>query len=126
MKYILYILLFFSCTAWGQTSADFSIKWFADSTGKMLYRSKSLTKDSISNEITKVGGLDLKGMSKKKIIKLLGAPNKITKDKTRFIFDYFLAPYCGFSEEGCYRWVLELTFENDQVKSFYSSYINTK
>ena len=81
--------------------------------------------DSISKKIISINGLDLNGMTDKKITKLLGKPNKTTHDKKTYVFDYFLAPHCGFSEEGCYRWVLEISFEENHVKTFYSSFIKT-
>lgn len=99
---------------------EFSKKWIADSTGKEGFRYKSLNVDTVTKKVTAVNGIDLRNLTKSQIFKLLGVPNKIVLSDT---FDYFLTPNCGFSEEDCYKYVLEVKFEKGKVKDFYSSFI---
>jgi hypothetical protein len=98
----------------------FSKKWKADSLGKKGYRYNfynSLIKDTIPFNLTH--------LKKERVLELLGQPNKITQENLALVYDYFLTGYCGFSEEGCYRFVLEIKFENGIEVKHYTSFIKT-
>ncbi len=103
-----------------QSIKSFSKKWIVDSTGKKGYRINfynSLIKDTIP--------FNLIHLKKEKVLELLGQPNRITQENLTLVFDYFLTGYCGFSEEGCYRFVLEIKFENEIETKHYTSFIKT-
>jgi hypothetical protein len=125
---IITILLFLEHAAHAQKInnskyADFSNKWKSDSLGNTSFRSKSLRYNPRTKEISSVNGINLVKYTKTQITELLGNPNRIIVNDTGFTFDYFLAPYCGFAEQGCPKWVLEISFKSDIVQKFYSSFI---
>jgi hypothetical protein len=98
----------------------FSKKWKTDSIGKKGYRynfHESIVKDTIP--------FNLAHLKKERVIELLGEPNKIAQDGLSLVFYYFLTGYCAFSEEGCYRFVLEIKFENGIEVKHYTSFIKT-
>ena len=96
----------------------FSKKWKVDSLGKKGYRVNfynSLIKDTTP--------FNLAHLKKEQVLELLGQPNRITHENLTLVFDYFLTGGCGFSEEGCYRFVLEIKFANEIETQHYTSFI---
>ena len=101
--------------------------WKADSLGKNSQRYKLIRYDSLNKaEIISVGGVSFINFTKKQITDLLGTPNNTIRSGDSTWFDYLLAPHCAFSEEGCYKWVLEISFHSDTVQKFYSSFIESR
>ncbi len=130
----LILFSFISVVAFGQphliggfknmTNGDFSSRWKADSLGKNLFRDSALIEDTITRKIVSVNGINIKQYTNKEIFAFLGEPNKIIHNGGNYTFDYFLAPYYAFSEAGKYKYVLEVSFENNMVVDFYTSFID--
>ena len=106
------------------STEEFSKHWRAD-TAKNSFRANSLDYDTLTNEIISVNGINFANSDLSRIEYLLGKPDRFVSSPDSLTIDYFLAPQCGFSEEGCYRWVLEIIFEKGLVTNFKTSFINT-
>jgi len=125
---ILFLLLFVT-VAFSQSQKEISIKffskeWKADSLGRNHFRSNTLCYEG--KELVSLNEIDLNGLTQTKVFELLGEPNRETTIKGDFAIDYILTPYCGFSEEGCYRYVLEIQFKDETVVAFYTSFVDNK
>lgn len=104
---------------------EFSKRWQSD-TATNSFRSSVLEYDTSTQEIISVSGINFEKSSMSRIQYLLGKPDVQYTRGDSLTLAYFLAPHCGFSEEGCYRWVLEIKFNNGFVTDFYSSFIRTE
>lgn len=89
----------------------FSSNWKADSLGKNRFRYNAV-EDTLTGKIRSIYLTNILHYKKEQVLELLGKPNKIIHNGSKYSLNYFLAQYFA-PPVGKNRYSLQIVFEND-------------